>query len=127
SCAAETSGDRDRDRLSVGALAVSAVRGLYTAFTSRSLLFTFSLQVAPYVAPMQFVPQRDDRHDRAAGQPLPNEGTRMSVWRWLLFIAMSRFEMSEERYFRIPNAKTIRRDVPVRPKPTSEPTGSPIE
>jgi hypothetical protein len=35
----------------------------------------------------------------------------MSGWRWLLFMAMARFEIPEETYLRIPNAETTRRDV----------------
>jgi hypothetical protein len=38
---------------------------------------------------------------------------RMSYWRWLLFAAMARFEVGEDVYWGIPNAKTIRREVPV--------------
>lgn len=37
----------------------------------------------------------------------------MSYWRWLLFAAMARLELREDLYFRIQNAKTIRRDVKV--------------
>lgn len=37
----------------------------------------------------------------------------MSYWRWLLFAAMSRFDLREDVYLRIPNVKTIPRDVRV--------------
>jgi PTS system nitrogen regulatory IIA component len=36
---------------------------------------------------------------------------QMSYWRWLLFAAMARLEAREDQYMRIPNAKTIGRDV----------------
>jgi hypothetical protein len=86
------------------------------------------LQGAPYVGRMEFVPKRDDAHDDATEEAPSDESTRMSGWRWLLFIAMSRFEISEEKYLRIPNAKTVRRSVPVQPEPKpAEPTQSAIE
>ncbi len=43
----------------------------------------------------------------------PWESERMSYWRWLLFAAMARREVTEVTYLRIPNAKTIRRQVMV--------------
>ncbi len=45
---------------------------------------------------------------------------RMSYWRWLLFAAMARLELREDRYFRIPNARAIRRDVTVDLHPDRE-------
>ena len=46
----------------------------------------------------------------------------MSYWRWLLFAAMARLELKEDAYFRIPGAKTIRRDVTVDLYSDREPT-----
>ena len=37
----------------------------------------------------------------------------MSYWRWLVFAAMQRLELSEDLYLRIPKAKTIPHDVTV--------------
>ena len=77
---------------------------------------------------MEFVSKRDDGHDGATEEARSDESARMSGWRWLLFIAMSRFEISEEKYLRIPNAKTVRHSVPVQPEPKpADSTGSAIE
>jgi hypothetical protein len=49
----------------------------------------------------------------------------MSGWRWLLFMAMARFEIPEETYLRIPNAKATRRDVLVDVHAKHEPAAPP--
>jgi hypothetical protein len=41
------------------------------------------------------------------------ERERMSNWRRLLYAVMERFELREDAYLGIPNAKIIRRDVPL--------------
>ena len=43
----------------------------------------------------------------------PRKCERMSYWRWLLFAAMARLELTEDLYLRIPNAKTTQHDVTV--------------
>ena len=74
------------------------------------------------------MPQRDDGNAGAGEEPPTGKSVRMSAWRWLLFMAMARFEISEEKYLRIPNAKTVRRSGPVHPTPKpADPTGSTIE
>jgi hypothetical protein len=45
---------------------------------------------------------------------------QMSWWRWLLFAAMARFEAPEDKYLRIPSAKTARQDVLVDLRSTHE-------
>jgi hypothetical protein len=35
----------------------------------------------------------------------------MAHWRWILFAAMARFEVEEDRYLRLPNARVIRHGV----------------
>ena len=42
---------------------------------------------------------------------------RMSYWRWLLFVAVARFEIQEDMHLRLPNVTIIRRDVPVEVYP----------
>jgi len=37
----------------------------------------------------------------------------MSYWRWLLFAAMARLELREDRYLRLPKATTTMRNVSV--------------
>ena len=37
----------------------------------------------------------------------------MSRWRWRLFAWMARRELREDAFFRVPNAKTVRRAVRV--------------
>jgi len=41
-------------------------------------------------------------------------GKRFGHWRWLLFSAMARFELREDRYLRIPTAKTKQHVVVVK-------------
>jgi hypothetical protein len=47
-------------------------------------------------------------HDEALmnGIRISATSKRFAYWRWLLFTAMARFELREDRYLRIPTAKT---------------------
>ena len=68
------------------------------------------------------------RDDASAHSHLPyDQGERMSYWRWLLFAAMARFEVPEDVYWRAPNARTIRREVPIESyldRESGDPPGS---
>lgn len=44
------------------------------------------------------------RADSSSARALSGPTDRMSRWRWLLFAAMARFEVSEEAYYRFPAA-----------------------
>jgi len=89
----------------------------------RRLVFIISLHGTPYVGPME---SREgtggcQNDGSAPSRSRSGKSERMSYWRWLLFAAMARFEVREDVYWRIPNAKAIRRHVPVEiyPKRTS--------
>ena len=79
-----------------------------------TVLITFLLD-APYAACMVIRTRtsegRQPRSSRFWSRPY--ECQRMSYWRWLLFAAMARLEVTEVTYLRIPNAKAraIPRDV----------------
>jgi hypothetical protein len=67
------------------------------------------------------------RDDASAHSRSPSDqGERMSYWRWLLFVAMARLEVRDDVYWRIPNVKAIRRNVPIEIYPKRE-FGDPSE
>ena len=74
-----------------------------------------SLLDAPYVERMAIrTGTSEGRRPHSAGlwsQPYKRE--RMSYWRWFLFAAMQRVELTEDLYLRIPNGKTTPHDVTV--------------
>jgi hypothetical protein len=83
------------------------------AFMSLLAVFISSLCEAPYVGRMGFGTRTPECQQPNSVQSWPrshNRG-RMSYWRSLLFVTMERLELREDLYLRIPNAKTIHRDV----------------
>jgi len=57
--------------------------------------------------------ERDEITDLRTQRAAPRRSRGMSYWRWLLFAAMARLQCSEDAYLRMPNAKMIRRNVPI--------------
>jgi hypothetical protein len=74
---------------------------------------------------MGFRPQTDgDREEAWVYSDASRECQRMSYWRWLVFAAMARFEVPEDKYLHIPDGKTIWHDVPadIDPEASVEPS-----
>jgi hypothetical protein len=96
----------------------------YAAFMPRQTVLIMSLLDAPYVEHMAIrTGTSEGRRPHSAGLwSRPNKSERMSYWRWLLFAAMARLELTEGRYLRIPNAKAIPRDVIVDVYPDGDPS-----
>jgi hypothetical protein len=69
-----------------------------------TLVFTPSLRSASYGRAMRGETQRVGGRGDGSRRSASDGGDRMSRWRWLLFAAMARFEVSEEIYLRIPTA-----------------------
>jgi len=74
---------------------------------------------------MAFRGLRNRALDGASERSPSHQPMEMSGWRWLLFMAMARFEIPEETYLRIPNAKATRRDVLVDVHAKHEPAAPP--
>jgi len=57
--------------------------------------------------------KRDEMANSRVQQSDSLSSRGMSYWRWLLFAALARLQCREDAYLRMPNAKTIRRNVPI--------------
>ena len=98
----------------------------YVAFMPRQAVLIMSLLAPPYVERMAIRTGTNEgrRPHLARLWSRPTKSERISYWRWLLFAAMARLELPEDRYLRIPNAKTIPLDVTVDVHPDGDPSTS---
>ena len=98
----------------------------YVAFMPRQAVFIMSLLDAPYVERMVIRTGTGEGRQPPSARfwSRPYKCERMSYWRWLLFAAMARLELTEDRYLRIPNAKAIPHDVTVDVYPDGDPSTS---
>lgn len=71
-------------------------------------VFISSLRAWPYRVAMELRKQSAPSQDeRSARQAAAERYDGMSYWRWLLFAALARFELREDIYLRMPNAKMV--------------------
>ncbi len=96
----------------------------YVAFMPRQAVFIPSLLDASYVERMAIRTGTGEGRQPPSARfgSRPYKCERMSYWRWLLFAAMARLELTEDLYLRIPNAKTIPHDVTVDVYPDGDPS-----
>jgi hypothetical protein len=85
----------------------------YIPSMPRNAVFIASLLDAPYVGGMALRRGTSECRQPPSARfwSRSYEREQMSHWRWLLFAAMARVEVTEATYLRFPNAKTIPHDV----------------
>lgn len=86
---------------------------IYFAFTGVTPLFSATLRARPYRHVMcADVPVKPQPGSQSRSF-LPPRAPGMSRWRWLLFAAMSRFELSEDEYLHLPEATVVTSNVAI--------------